>query len=101
MKKNLICRKCGDYADPNFPIVFGDDPESLLTEWKDAYELLPEPYKADSCLFFWSEGGMLFCRPKDDEVQALGSWVCYFNDSSDGPGHPPYGWVTLIGPAVD
>lgn len=76
-------------------IILGDDPSALLTRcegiWADAYEALPEPYQSDSCLLFWSEDGVLHCRPKDDQIQALGSWVYYFNDL-EGPGYPPYGW---------
>lgn len=74
--------------------MIGDNPESLLvTGYEEAYEALPEPYQADSCLVFWVEDSMLFCRPKDDQIAALGSWVCVFNDRDDGPGYPAYGWI--------
>lgn len=54
----------------------------LYSHNQSAYNALPSPYQNDDCLFFWEEHGTLYCRPKDGEEFALGSWVCLF-DSLD------------------
>lgn len=48
-----------------------------------AFSALPAAYQADSCLIFWSADNILFCRPKDDDVFALGSWTCFYNKELD------------------
>lgn len=43
-----------------------------------AFEALPEPYRADSCLEFYSRGEDWFCRPIAGEEGNLGVWDSIF-----------------------
>lgn len=51
----------------------------LAEVYPSAFEALPEPYQADSCLLFWDEDGKVFTRPLDDQEHILGVWKCVFN----------------------
>lgn len=52
----------------------------LMTLHEEAFDALPEPYKADSCLEFWlNDRGVLYCAPKKDQEFALGRWHAYFD----------------------
>lgn len=43
----------------------------------EAFEALPEPYKADSCLEFCTNmHGSVFSRPVGNQVEVLGDWIC-------------------------
>lgn len=48
----------------------------------DAWEALPNPYREDECLEYFEHWGILFCRPKASEVQALGHWEAFFEPRS-------------------
>jgi hypothetical protein len=46
-------------------------PEDLLPEYKEAYDAMPECYRADSCLTFYVDKGMLFA---DYDLGGLFGW---------------------------
>jgi hypothetical protein len=46
----------------------------------EAFNALPEPYQADSCLeFFKDKDGFLWTQPKPEEVPYLGRWKAVFD----------------------
>jgi len=55
--------------------------QELREEYPEAFEALPEPYKADSCLIFNTKcDGTLFAFPASDQINVLGDWMSEFID---------------------
>lgn len=52
----------------------------LSAQYPDAFSALPEPYQADDCLYFWFDGGDLYCRPAEGQENVLGNWEAVFWD---------------------
>ena len=50
--------------------------QDLQKNFPEAYDALPEAYKADSCLEFYLVNGSLCCAPLENQIQALGAWEC-------------------------
>jgi hypothetical protein len=44
-----------------------------------AFEALPEPYQADDCLIFYTDGGTLCCIPDMQNEEVLGSWKARYH----------------------
>lgn len=44
----------------------------------EAFNALPEPYQADSCLEFGTDEYGLWCAPIESERAVLGDWECVF-----------------------
>lgn len=54
----------------------GTDPCELPDE---AYDALPEPYKADSCVVYWEHNGQWFAEPDEDQKPILGDWMAMYD----------------------
>lgn len=54
----------------------------LATTHPEAFAALPEGYQADDCLDYYEHWGILFCRPKASQVQALGHWEAFYEPKS-------------------
>lgn len=50
----------------------------LANRYPEAFQALPEPYQADSCLRFWEDDGTLYAEPLEDQVEILGDWRSRF-----------------------
>lgn len=61
----------------------------LAKHQTEAFNALPEPYQADSCLTFFWKRGVLCAAPKDEERPILGNWICSWNGAEwkDEKGH--------------
>lgn len=51
----------------------------LASKHPKAFDALPEPYQADSCLEFYESNGRVFARPCVDQLSILGNWTAMFN----------------------
>src|SRR3972149_2433857 len=60
-----------------FPSLIPQD--KFASDFSEAFAALPEAYQADSCLEFFVNDGGLLCRPKPDQVFALGRWVSQYD----------------------
>lgn len=53
----------------------------------EAYEALPAPYRADDCLVFFIQDGVLWASPDADQIEALGDWESFYK--------PGIGWMGI------
>ncbi len=57
--------------------------EQVSLGWQDAWDALPEAYKADSCLVFRADNGTLVASPASGQEYTLGTWEAYWDLSGE------------------